>query len=798
MVRVTTKIIGELAGWNRYAREPKYVLKLFSLRGGIRVGRLTLSRFCRYSNSAFDGLLSFIELVRTDSSGRIQVVKKVKVDPPEKVTPIEGYSKLDISKEELINILRHRISNLILDLRGINRELEEYQMKREEGQPVLSSVPEVRLPRIIKRVDNRVDKLVDVIINEAEKFGELANDPNATIEQVFDLIDKGKTRLGFLNVAVYRPLRDEEGNWVLTKRTRHWTQGLGKYDPAKGGHVPVSTLGSVLNAQDLVVDVNLCDRKTFERAGIKYDEESANTDFEHAKGAILRNGEESRRLLYIKLRSGNIELSRKYGVEGVVLFHNQVRRTEKIKPKPLLPEDSEEAERVKNILKEFYVGGIIRAIENIRRREIQEMEQQKLLSLGARAKEYDPERLWHALQARFPMTDFKKFRDRLSGKVVRLEVMDLREPHKNVDEDLILDLIACKREISQKAWEKNTEIEISGYTDEYIVKHFMQVDREFLVYDPKVRDIVAFCGMNRLKGKDGLTVHVLEVSMVKPDYQNMRISSALVSRLIIDAFIANRLNPITVAGRTANPQVLGAMLALSDCFPNPFDLEALPTEQQRKVFGLVADFLNPGETKDEISSVIHDVYPLATGLIVPPEKIPDYSKDPGVKALCEKLLQYERYNRPDFFPGELDSTDLESIISSLNIMMDAQLIRSGEEAVENAFNTAILGFTGFYDKIKSKLDGVELDPFILSLIKLTEEDRKVDFDRLNQKKQHIIMTINRMLLEALFPSLPKRAAKAMVVQGIITTKAKKAFEKKQRRRRMQNFLLSWLQKRVNR
>ena len=421
-------------------------------------------------------------------------------------------------------------------------------------------------------------------------------------------------------------------------------------------------------------------------------------------------------------------------------------------------------------------------------------------SLGMPAREYKPERLWHALQARFSMTDFKKFRDRLSGKAVRLEVMDLREPHKNVDEDLILDLIACKREISQKAWEKNTGIEISGYTDEYIVKHFMQVDREFLVYDPKVCDIVAFCGMNRLKGKDDLTVHVLEVSMVKPNYQNMRISSTLVSRLIIDAFIANRLNPITVAGRTANPQVLGAMLALSDCFPNPLEPGTLSTEKQRKVFDLVANFLNPKEAKDEKTFVIHDVYPLATGLIVPPENIPEYSRDLRVKALCEKLLEYEKYNRPDFYSGELDQIDMLPIVSSLNAIAGSELIRTkpAPKALEEEFNTAVLGFTGFYDKVKHKLNNLELDPAILNLIKITQEDREVDFNNLNPKKQFVIMSLNRMLLEILFPFLPKRAAKAMIVQGEINTKAKRAFEKKQRKRKMQNFVLSKLQWAVNR
>jgi|GEM_PF-2517658 len=160
-VNITTRAIGKIAGWNRFARKPEYVLKLLGMRGGIRAGEITLNRFCRYPKQEFDGLLFLIDLVRIDQRNKIQVVKKVKIDPPEKVTPIHDYSELNVSREELIRILRRRTHNLILDLRGINDDLELYQIKREEVEkkPLpapLSIVPEIK-PKVI--LPDKIDQI---------------------------------------------------------------------------------------------------------------------------------------------------------------------------------------------------------------------------------------------------------------------------------------------------------------------------------------------------------------------------------------------------------------------------------------------------------------------------------------------------------------------------------------------------------------------------------------------------------------------------------------------------------------
>ena len=187
MVRVTTKIIGGLAGWNTYAREPGYVLKLLGLRGGIQVGKLTLSRLCRYSKAEFDNLLTLIDLVRIDPSTKVPVVKKIEVDPPEKVVPLD-FSKLDIGQGDLIKILRRRIHNLNLDLRGINGELEEYQIKREDVDQLslptrLFALPEIRLEVAPSDKISQVDADKQTTTKIADNVGKIAYALKAIVRQ---------------------------------------------------------------------------------------------------------------------------------------------------------------------------------------------------------------------------------------------------------------------------------------------------------------------------------------------------------------------------------------------------------------------------------------------------------------------------------------------------------------------------------------------------------------------------------------------------------------------------------------
>jgi hypothetical protein len=376
MARAITNIVLSTFGYKTYLRKPGEVDK--KLRGrGIEAERKILKRLSRYTDIELDGFFFLIDLVRIDPATNFQIVKKIiDVDPAESV--LEDYQKLNIDRGELIRILRLRVNHLKLNLKGIKKELEAYQLNRDDGQLNLDfSSSQALYPGEKRRIDFQVGGLINAIVDEAKNFEELANNPEATIEDVFDLIDRGKINLGFLNVAVYRPLGDSDGKWILTRRTRYWTEEKGLYNPEKRGHVPEGTLKSVLDGNKLIYDVDLCDLESFAREGLKPNMESIENDFEHAKGARLSNGKESRRLLYIRIQSGDRSLFAKYGIEGVILFHNQVARKDPnftdIYPDPLLPEDEDAARNVKNILKEFYAGSIIHAIETIRRRNVEKI-----------------------------------------------------------------------------------------------------------------------------------------------------------------------------------------------------------------------------------------------------------------------------------------------------------------------------------------------------------------------------------------------------------------------------------------
>lgn len=411
--------------------------------------------------------------------------------------------------------------------------------------------------------------------------------------------------------------------------------------------------------------------------------------------------------------------------------------------------------------------------------------------------DYDPERLWNDLQRHFHVKAVS-FNDITSGRKVALEVMDARRLDTQPDR-VVIPLISCLREISSKAWEQNVGRRIPGYSSDFIFDHFIKIDREFLVRDPKNGEFVAFSGINKLDDRKGLQVNMLEVSMIKPPYQNMRISSTLVSRLIIDAFIANNLNPMIVAGRTANPQVLGAMRALENVFPDPSRPDTLPSEEQKKIFRFVSGHTNPNEPKDENTFVLHDVYPLESGLIVPPYRIPSYAKDLRVNELCRNRLEYERFNSPDFFPGELSRSSTGPVLNDLQTI-DRRLLdlsSSASDPPEAIFNR-MLERTDLPAALQSKLCDVTHRRYTSELIRQTEKIRRKHFFDLDQDARETIRIMNRLLLEDLYSVLPRRKAKAMIVAGVATTEAREDFERRNNKLALRNRVLSQLRRFVNR
>ena len=350
----------------------------------IRLDRTTRRYLSWFPEDQYEGVLRAVDRARSKKN-----FVRFFVDPPNRLGRIGTLPEaFDVNAETLFdalptNFLLAHINegktpdSDTLDLRGLQVKINQwsYWQRTRDESPVeeAAALPEVNaLKAVIHSPMPGVQRLIDEVLTQGVEFDRLASDPTATVTDVFALIERGKEKLGFLNVSVYRPLRDREGKWILTNRTRYWTEEKGKYDPEMGGHVPDTTLKSVIEGGELVYDVDICHMKSFREIGLDFDLESIRDDFKYARGSTTLSGKESRRMLFIKLVSGDRELFERYGVEGVIQFHNQVRRSEKIEPEPLLPEIEEEARRIKKLLSGYYVGKIVNAVETIRWREVEE------------------------------------------------------------------------------------------------------------------------------------------------------------------------------------------------------------------------------------------------------------------------------------------------------------------------------------------------------------------------------------------------------------------------------------------
>lgn len=311
---------------------------------GVKVWCITRHRLARMDNRTYRGVIDLVNRL----SGQT-VVDRLKIDPPKRLSADTLTDiPLTLAAEKFVS----GSDTQILDLRGI----EEYWAREgaERAKQKFLATPAEQQELLLPNPETlRVGHLLDVLLEEKTFFDELARDPQATVDKVFKAIDHGKQKLGFLNVTVYRPL--EDGRWVRTQRTRQWrsSQTL-KYDPTMGGSFPETTLKSVIEGDKIIYDVIITDPKTFKREGLEPDLRSIRNDLRQSKG--------SNRMLFIKLISSSRE------VEGVVQLHNRVKKNEPIDPPPFLPENMDDARRIKTELV-YYFDKAVQAIEAIRHRE---------------------------------------------------------------------------------------------------------------------------------------------------------------------------------------------------------------------------------------------------------------------------------------------------------------------------------------------------------------------------------------------------------------------------------------------
>jgi len=227
-----------------------------------------------------------------------------------------------------------------------------------EAAAPTTPMPDVTTSGTILLQAGRPEQLLDVMRAEQRWFKETAAKPTATVDKMFHSLERGKKRLGFENVVVYRPMPKRDGEtrvrWVRAQESRDWSGGESKYDPSRGGSEPDTTLKSVIEGVATVYDVDITNPGTFAQAGLVADRDSIDSDLAHSKGPG--------RLLIFKLvneRTGE--------VEAVVYIHNRVGRDEAIDPRPPLPADVTTADRVKYEL-QLYFEAFVRSVDTVKRR----------------------------------------------------------------------------------------------------------------------------------------------------------------------------------------------------------------------------------------------------------------------------------------------------------------------------------------------------------------------------------------------------------------------------------------------
>ena len=742
--------------WGKSLRPIGLVRQDFFVRN-ISINHKMEKRLSCYPPEQYDAILDLVTKIK-----RLKNYEMFIIDPSQKTRQID-FAMLPVY------FLLEQVKGATLDLTDLQKKYNQFKQRpslADEHSLVISSY---NLP-----LADQSREIIFAIEEEKKHLQAIVADPMSKVDSIFAALDQKKGRLGFLNVVVYRPQPD--GKWVLTQRTRDWSES--KYSPEKGGCFPETTVKSVIEGNQLMYEVDTADLLTFSNQNLIPDHESINNEMTSTKGPT--------RMLFVKLVS-------RFGVEAVVQIHNRVNRNENDPPK-LLPDNPADAITIKKELG-LYFDEVARAIQVIREREL--MRKQKIILREENKGETDSISLWGALLRQAAGVTKHRFRDNVTGKKVSLEIMDLRRLH-NLPDSTIAPLLESLRDITNRAWKANVRRPVVGYSDEYIWKHFINVSREFLVRNPADGEILAFSAINLLedRGRD-LRLHMYEVSMVLPAYQSMRISSFLVGRLLTDALLENRGNPIVVPARTANPQAVGGLQVLGNIFPNAFETAAAPTPEQKRIFNFVADFLNPNQPRHENTFVIDDVYSMESGLIIPPRIIPSYTKDKRVDDFCWRALEYAKFNSPKYFTGELSGIDLGSTIAGLNQISGKQLIEkrkleagaSGEEALNS-----LLQRTDLYALLQPGLSGVTLSDYTRILLEHTERARQGAFVDLDLDKQDTVEYLNRLLFENLFPALPKRRAKGMILIGEASPDVQKKFEKKQRKRSLEGMLFSFIRK----
>lgn len=427
----------------------------------------------------------------------------------------------------------------------------------------------------------------------------------------------------------------------------------------------------------------------------------------------------------------------------------------------------------------------------------------------------DAQSHWGLMTARAFRFFDRTFFDDETGKHLPFRILELREPA--LHDELIEPLTDQISEITREAWRKNVRMPVRGYAREYVQDHFVTATRHLWIAEkradpagrkPDYYEIVGFSIVNRLRDAElAYDVLMYEVSMVKPEYQNMWITTYLVNLLFLNTLFGNRLKPVIIAARTPNPHAVGGLQVLGQVTPsdkliqNP---EIEPLSQHRDVFNYIGETRWPELARDDRTFVLHGANALDSGLIVPPHLIPQYTRNPLINELCSRLLRYDRYNNPLFFaanpatsePGELHGVDMTVIINRLNSLATRPVIEpavsqnlSPEQILNSLFES-----TSLVTRLSPALRGVQLKSYTRTMMEYTRTDQGRNFQDLHPDRQAARRVLVRLLLQDLFPNLPQRRADSFLLVGNMSVAAELQYQRKKLVRGISNISSAFLHK----
>jgi|GEM_PF-6223851 len=267
-----------------------------------------------------------------------------------------------------------------------------------------------------------------------------------------------------------------------------------------------------------------------------------------------------------------------------------------------------------------------------------------------------------ALLREFPGVASKKtFRSREGERSIPVQIKSIKNPLTSLVKEDAADLAAMLKIASLDAWRGKKGIDIQGYSNRFVLDHFLGVQKLMVAVDRKAFGLIGFAGLNKknlsveTQAGDRVSriMHIVESVMIMADYQEYNIGPHLMYKLLAEALLEHEATSeegelMKISLRTANPRAYGAIWrAFGDrLYPNPdrefVDTEKLSAEEHEmiKLLEAVSEHINPDNKFDPATGVVKGVYSEDDGMRLASENI-QWDRDPRVNEFVAKLLRFD-------------------------------------------------------------------------------------------------------------------------------------------------------------